>query len=95
MSYELVYTRQARKDAKKLKNTPLAKNAKVLLEIIQEDPFADPPPFEALVGDLKGAYSRRINIQHRLVYEVFLDEAIVKVLRLWTHYEPRIRSYNL
>ena len=87
MSYELVYTRQARKDAKKLKGTPLAKNAKELLEIIQEDPFADPPPFEALVGDLKGAYSRRINIQHRLVYEVLDDEAIVKVLRLWTHHE--------
>jgi Txe/YoeB family toxin of toxin-antitoxin system len=87
MSYELVYTRQARKDAKKLKGTPLAKKAKKLLEIIQEDPFADSPPFEVLVGDLKGAYSRRINIQNRLVYEVFHDEAIVKVLRLWTHYE--------
>jgi len=87
MSYELVYTRQARKDAKKLKGTPLAKKAKKLLEIIQEDPFADPPPFEVLVGDLKSAYSRRINIQNRLVYEVFHDEAIVKFLRLWTHYE--------
>jgi toxin YoeB len=87
MSYELVYTRQARKDAKKLKGTPLAKKAKELLQIIQEDPFADPPPFEALVGDLKGAYSRRINIQHRLVYEVLGCEGIVKVLRLWTHYE--------
>lgn len=87
MSYELVYTRQARKDAKKLKGTPLAMKAKELLKIIQEDPFADPPPFEALVGDLKGAYSRRINIQHRLVYEVLDDMGIVKVLRLWTHYE--------
>ena len=87
MSYELVYTRQARKDAKKLKDTPLAKKAKELLEIIREDPFTDPPPFEALVGDLKGAYSRRINIQHRLVYEVLDDQDIVKVLRLWTHYE--------
>ena len=87
MSYELVYTRQAKKDAKKLKGTPLAKKAKELLEIIQDDPFADPPPFEALVGDLKGAYSRRINIQHRLVYEVLDDMCIVKVLRLWTHYE--------
>jgi toxin YoeB len=87
MSYELVYTRQAKKDAKKLKGTPLANKAKELLEIIQKDPFADPPPFEALVGDLKGAYSRRINIQHRLVYEVRDDMGIVKVLRLWTHYE--------
>ena len=87
MSYELVYTCQAKKDAKKLKGTPLAKKAKELLEIISEDPFADPPPFEALMGDLKGAYSRRINIQHRLVYQVITDEMIVKVIRLWTHYE--------
>ncbi|MEM7600863.1 MAG: Txe/YoeB family addiction module toxin [Verrucomicrobiota bacterium] len=87
MSYKLVYTRQAKKDAKKLKATPLANKAKELLSIIQEDPFADPPPFEALVGDLKGAYSRRINIQHRLVYQVIEDERVVKVIRLWTHYE--------
>lgn len=87
MSYELVYTRQARRDAKKLKGTPLAKKAKELLEIVQEDPFVDSPPFEALVGNLKGAYSRRINIQHRLVYEVLSNEGIVKILRLWTHYE--------
>jgi toxin YoeB len=87
MSCELVYTRQASKDAKKLKGTPLAKKAKELLAIIQENPFADPPSFEALVGDLKGAYSRRVNIQHRLVYEVIGDKGIVKVLRLWTHYE--------
>ena len=87
MSYELVYTQQAKKDAKKLKGTPLAKKARELLEVIQDDPLADPPPFEALVGDLKGAYSRRINIQHRLVYEVLGDKRIVKVLRLWSHYE--------
>ena len=87
MSYTLVYTRQARKDAKKLKGTHLAKKAKDLLELIQSNPFADPPPFEALIGDLKGVYSRRLNIQHRLVYQVFEDEATVKVLRLWTHYE--------
>jgi len=87
MSYELVYTRQARKDAKKLKGTPLAKKAKELLAIIQEDPFADPPPFEALIGDLKGAYSRRINIQHRLVYQILEKGKVVKVIRLWTHYE--------
>lgn len=87
MSYQLVYTQQARKDAKKLKGTPLAGKAKGLLKILCEDPFADPPPFEALVGDLKGAYSRRINIQHRLVYQVYEDSGVVKVLRLWTHYD--------
>ena len=87
MSYSLVYTRQARKDAKKLKGTHLAIKAKELLEIIQKNPYADPPPFEALVGDLKGAYSRRINIQHRLVYQVLDQDRIVKVLRMWTHYE--------
>ena len=86
MKFTLVYTRQAKKDAKKLKGTPLASKAKELLEIISSDPFADPPPFEALVGDLKGAYSRRINIQHRLVYQVLKEERIVKVIRLWTHY---------
>ena len=87
MSYELVYTRQARKDAKKIKGTQLAGKAKKLLGIIRENPFADPPPFEALVGDLKGAFSRRINIQHRLVYQVYQDEQVIKVIRLWTHYE--------
>lgn len=87
MSWELVYTKQASKDAKKLKGTPLAERAKVLLELLRVNPFTNPPPFEALVGDLKGAYSRRINIQHRLVYEVFLEEHVVKVLRLWAHYE--------
>jgi len=87
VSYDLVYTRQARKDAKKLKGSPLATKARELLELIREDPFADPPPFEALVGDLKGAFSRRINIQHRLVYQVLDDQNVVKVLRLWTHYE--------
>jgi toxin YoeB len=87
VSYKLVYTRQARKDAKKLKGTHIAKKAKELLELIQEFPFADPPPFEALVGDLRGAYSRRLNIQHRLVYEVLEDEQVIKVLRLWTHYQ--------
>ena len=87
MSYELAYTSQAKKDPKKLKGTPLAKKAKELLEIIRQDPFANPSPFEALVGDLNGAYSRRLNIQHRLVYQVLEDEKVVKVLRLWTHYE--------
>jgi len=87
MSYELVYTRQAKTDAKKLKGTRLATKAKQLLELIAREPFADPPPFEALVGDLKGVFSRRINIQHRLVYQVLEEEKIVKVLRLWTRYD--------
>lgn len=87
MSYEVVYTNQARKDAKKLKGTTLAKKARELLRLIAEDPYREPPPFERLVGDLKGAVSRRINIQHRLVYQVYDEEKIVKVLRLWTHYE--------
>jgi toxin YoeB len=86
VSYELVYTNQAKKDARKLKTTPLAEKARLLLEIIRENPFADPPPFEALIGDLKGSYSRRINIQHRLVYQVIEDQKTIKVIRLWTHY---------
>ena len=84
MNYELFYTRQAKKDAKKLKGSPLAAKAKELLELIRDDPFVDPPPFEALIGDLKGAYSRRINIQHRLVYQVLEKEKVIKVIRLWT-----------
>ncbi len=87
MSYELVYTNQAKKDAKKLKGSSLAQKAKELLKVIAENPYEDPPPFEALVGDLKGAYSRRLNIQHRLVYQVYDEQRVVKVLRLWTHYD--------
>jgi len=87
VSYELVYTNQARKDAKRLKGSPLAKKARELLDVISENPLADPPPFEALIGDLKGAISRRINLQHRLVYQVYEDQRVVKVIRLWTHYE--------
>jgi len=87
VTYELVFTNQAKKDAKKLKGSSLAQQAKDLLIIISEKPFADPPPYEALVGDLKGAYSRRLNIQHRLVYQVYEEQRIVKVIRLWTHYE--------
>ena len=87
MNYELIYTRQAKKDAKKLKGTPLATKTKELLNLIAKDPFAEPPAFEALVGDLNGVYSRRINIQHRIVYQVYESEKVVKVLRLWTHYE--------
>lgn len=87
VSYELVYTNQAKKDAKKLKGSSLAQKAKELLKVIAENPYEDPPPFEALIGDLKGAYSRRLNIQHRLVYQVYDEQRVVKVLRLWTHYD--------
>ena len=87
MNWELVYTKQARKDAKKLASAGLKKKAKILLDVIAENPFQNPPPYEKLVGVLAGAYSRRINIQHRLVYQVFRKEKVVKVIRLWTHYE--------
>ena len=87
VKWQLVYAKQALKDAKKLSSSGLKTKAEKLLEIISEDPFRNPPPFEKLVGDLSGAYSRRINIHHRVVYEVFADVRIVKVLRLWTHYE--------
>lgn len=87
MSYQLVYTKQAQKDAKKLASSGLKPKAQELLKVLAENPFQTPPPFEALIGDLKGAYSRRINIQHRLVYQVLETEKVVKVLRLWTHYE--------
>ncbi|WP_404425847.1 Txe/YoeB family addiction module toxin [Nibricoccus sp. IMCC34717] len=87
MSWELVYTKQAQKDAKKFGSSNLREQAQRLLDLLARDPFAKPPPYEILVGDLKGAYSRRINIQHRLVYEVFAKQKIVKVIRMWTHYE--------
>lgn len=87
MSWTLVYTRQAQKDAQKLVSSGLKPKAGELLAILREDPFRNPPPFEKLVGDLAGAYSRRINIQHRLVYQVLQQERVVKVLRLWTRYE--------
>ncbi|HSF73325.1 MAG TPA: Txe/YoeB family addiction module toxin [Microcoleus sp.] len=83
----LVYTKQAQKDAKKLASSNLRDKAQELLDIIQTNPFQNPPPYEKLVGDLEGAYSRRINIQHRLVYEVIESENTVKILRMWTHYE--------
>jgi Txe/YoeB family toxin of toxin-antitoxin system len=86
MTYRVVYTKQAQKDGKKLRGTPLAPKVKILLELLAEDPFCTPPQFEKLLGDLEGAYSRRINIQHRLVYQVLRKEKVVKVLRLWTHY---------
>ena len=87
MRWRLVYTKQAKKDAKKLASAGLKASAERLLEILQEDPYKTPPPFEKLVGDLTGAYSRRINIQHRLVYQVDRDLKTVKGLRMWTHYE--------
>lgn len=87
MSWRIVYTRQAKKDAKKLSASGLRPKAQDLLNILAVDPFQTPPPFEKLVGDLTGAYSRRINIQHRLVYEVNETERVVKVIRMWTHYE--------
>ena len=87
MSWKLVYTKQAQKDAKKLVSSGLKKKAQALLQVIEQNPYQNPPPYEKLVGDLAGAYSRRINIQHRIVYQVLETEQVVKVLRLWTHYE--------
>ncbi len=85
--WKIVYTKQAQKDAKKISTSGLRKKAENLLNILQANPYQTPPPFEKLMGDLAGAYSRRINIQHRIVYQVFDKEQIVKVIRLWTHYE--------
>lgn len=87
MSWQIVYAKQAQKDAKKLAGSGLKPKAEELLKIVGQDPYQNPPSFEKLVGDLAGAYSRRINIQHRLVYEIFTKERIVRVLRMWTHYE--------
>lgn len=87
MSWQLVFTKQAQKDAKKLSAAGLRPKAEALLEVLQKNPFQNPPPYEKLVGDLAGAYSRRINIQHRLVYQVLPNRKNVKVIRLWTHYE--------
>lgn len=86
MTWRLVYTAAAQKDAKHLAAAGLKAKAQALLGIIEADPYRTPPPFEKLVGDLSGAYSRRINIQHRLVYQVLEDEHVVKVLRMWSHY---------
>ncbi len=87
MTWQLVYAKQAQKDAQKLAAAGLKDKAKALLAVVQENPFQNPPPYEKLVGDLIGAYSRRINIQHRLVYQVLQSEQVVKVLRLWSHYD--------
>jgi Txe/YoeB family toxin of toxin-antitoxin system len=85
--WNLAYSKFALKDAKKLSAAGLRERAQALLDILEKDPFQNPPPYEKLVGDLRGAYSRRINIQHRLVYEVFRKEKTVRILRMWTHYE--------
>jgi Txe/YoeB family toxin of toxin-antitoxin system len=87
VSWQLVFAKHAQKDAEKLAAAGLKEKALTLLAIIRENPFQNPPPYEKLVGDLAGAYSRRINIQHRLVYQVLETEQVVKVLRLWSHYE--------
>ena len=87
VTWRIVYTRQAQKDAKKIATAGLKPKAEKLLEILSKNPFQTPPPFEKLVGDLSRAYSRRINIQHRLVYQVLEDIRTVKVIRMWTHYE--------
>lgn len=87
VSWQVVFAKHAVKDAKKLASAGLKPRAQELLALLAADPFRNPPPYEKLVGDLAGAYSRRINIQHRLVYEVFAKERIVRVLRMWTHYE--------
>lgn len=87
MTWRLLYTKQAHKDAKKLGSSGLKPKAEMLLKIIERNPFQNPPPFEKLVGDLTGACSRRINVQHRLVYQVLSDIKVIKVIRLWSHYE--------
>lgn len=87
MSWQLVFTKQAQKDAKKIAQSGLKSQTNRLLDLLREDPFINPPPYEKLMGDLTGAYSRRINIQHRLVYQVLQEVHTVKVIRMWTHYE--------
>jgi Txe/YoeB family toxin of toxin-antitoxin system len=87
VSWSLVFTRQAQKDARKVASANLKNQTQRLLELLARDPFESPPPYEKLVGDLAGAYSRRINIQHRLVYQLYEAERVVKVIRMWTHYE--------
>jgi Txe/YoeB family toxin of toxin-antitoxin system len=87
VTWQVLYTKHAQNDAKKLAQSRLKSKARALLGILEKDPFQTPPPFEKLTGDLSGAYSRRINIHHRLVYQVLAEQRIVKVLRMWTHYE--------
>lgn len=85
--YKIVYTKKVVKDIQKIKSIGASEKVKKLIEVIKENPFQNPPPYEKLVGDLQGAYSRRINIQHRLVYQVFEQEKIIKIISIWSHYE--------
>jgi Txe/YoeB family toxin of toxin-antitoxin system len=85
--WRVVFTRQAQKDAKRISSAGLRTKVEYLLELLRDDPYRSPPPFEKLVGDLTGAYSRRINVQHRLVYEILAEARTVKVIRMWTHYD--------
>ena len=87
MNWQLLFSKQSLKDAKNLKSANLWKNVEKLFDILRQNPFQNPPPYEKLVGDLEGAYSRRINIQHRLVYQINKEEKVVRILRMWTHYE--------
>lgn len=87
MAWTLLFTKQAAKDAVLLKRANLGKRVKRLFDVLESDPYQNPPPYEKLVGDLKGCYSRRINIHHRLVYDVITEEKVVRVLRMWSHYE--------
>ncbi len=87
MSWQLVFTKHAQKDAEKLAASGLKEKTLVLLEVLRNNPFQNPPPYEKLVGDLAGAYSRRINIQHRLVYQIIENQNVIKILRMWSHYE--------
>ena len=85
--YSVVYTKSAIKDIPKLKSSNLSKKALLLIELIKNNPYQNPPPYEKLIGDMQGLYSRRINIQHRLVYQVYEEEKIVKIISIWSHYE--------
>jgi len=87
VEYKIIYSKKATKDAKKLSNINLDKKARELIKIIRKNPFQNPPPYEKLVGNLNGAYSRRVNIQHRLIYEVRKSDKVVRILRMWSHYE--------
>ena len=87
MSWQLVFTKQAKKDAKKIAQAGFKPQTNRLLDLLREDPYTNPPPYEKLIGDLSGAYSRRINIQHRLIYQILGDINTVKIVRMWTHYE--------
>ena len=87
MNWRVVYTKQAQKDAKKLSASEYRQKTETLINILREDPYQVPPPVEKLIGDLLGAYSRRISIQHRLIYQILNDEKVVKIIRMWTHYE--------